>query len=302
MLRFSRSIVAAACAPLLAVGFAAPAAFAADGTPPTIGVTTCAGKALTITSSSRLIAGTAGDDVILVTGRGGSTVQAGAGNDMICVLATGPVNVQAGDGDDSVVSVSDRTLYVDGGMGNDTIWGGDEDDFVNTGLGDDRVYAGAGNDRVNAGVGADLVDGGAGNDTVFGGAGNDTMFGGAGNDTVFGGAGDDVLQDGTVKGERNILWGDAGVDTFRANLGSNVRYLDQQDLERSTESTTGTVYLAARWGVENDVRVQSFVKKYAGKYMIANGEGRYVGYVVAYDPARKKTPSAPSYKIVGSLD
>jgi Ca2+-binding RTX toxin-like protein len=65
--------------------------------------------------------------------------------------------------------------------------------------------------QVFAGKGADLVLGSAGNDQIAGGDGNDTLSGGAGNDVFIWNPGDD----------KDIIDGQAGVDTLRVNGDSN---------------------------------------------------------------------------------
>ncbi|HKP24945.1 MAG TPA: hypothetical protein VJV39_13855 [Dongiaceae bacterium] len=64
---------------------------------------------------------------------------------------------------------------------------------------------------INGGAGADTLAGSAGNDTIVGGDGNDTVIGAAGNDTFIWNPGDD----------KDVIDGDAGLDTLRVNGDSN---------------------------------------------------------------------------------
>ena len=91
----------------------------------------CDGKKPTIVSDAKEVTGTARDDVIVVTGRGPSQVEAGAGDDTVCLRRRGYVQVDAGSGDDTVVSQERRgrpnTVL---GPGDDTYVGSDGRDSV----------------------------------------------------------------------------------------------------------------------------------------------------------------------------
>ncbi|WP_295660359.1 hypothetical protein, partial [uncultured Nocardioides sp.] len=91
----------------------------------------CDGKKPTIVSDAKEVTGTARDDVIVVTGRGPSQVEAGAGDDTVCLRRRGYVRVDAGSGDDTVVSQERRgrpnTVL---GPGDDTYVGSDGRDSV----------------------------------------------------------------------------------------------------------------------------------------------------------------------------
>src|SRR3954449_8325065 len=155
--------------------------------------------------------GTAGDDVIYVTGT--ATVRGLAGNDVICGPTGAPATTggqwNGGDGNDTLTG-SAGTL--DGGAGNDAI----------KGAGATAITGGDGDDTVASTTAT--IDGGAGNDTltgggttIDGGAGNDVVRGGNGDNTVLGGAGDDQL------------WGGSGIDTLDGGDGTDVVHATARD-------------------------------------------------------------------------
>ncbi len=175
----------------------------------------CDGNAATITSSSRIIKGTSGDDVIVVLGAGTHTIKAGSGDDLICSGSSSD-SIFGGPGNDVINSGSGSDL-ITAGVGNDTINAGSGNDVVNAGSGNDSVVAGSGNDTVTGGPGDDSLNGGAGNDALSGNNGADLMWGKAGNDSLIGGPGNDSLQGG------------AGLDTLTPGRGSNSCALDNPD-------------------------------------------------------------------------
>jgi Ca2+-binding RTX toxin-like protein len=142
---------------------------------------TCNGVTPTATvqagSNNPFYIGTAGNDVIVVTG----TAQAA------------PTEIFAGAGNDTICNQSGNRLFVFGAAGDDTYYGNNTASFFYGGNGNDAAYGGAGNETLMGGAGNDYLYGGAGNDFVSGNAGDDVVFGGAGADTVIGGLGTDVL-------------------------------------------------------------------------------------------------------------
>ncbi|MGB3404034.1 MAG: S8 family serine peptidase [Microcoleaceae cyanobacterium] len=115
--------------------------------------------------------------------------------------------------------------------GADNLIGTEGDDSINALGGNDTVSGLGGEDTLNGQGGSDLITGNADNDILRGGNQNDTLIGGNGSDTVVGGNGNDVLigvdSDGDIGvGERDILRGNAGVDTFVLGDSVNVYYDD----------------------------------------------------------------------------
>lgn len=186
----------------------------------------CGGLTPTITSSARVVNGTARADVILVLGSGKHTVNAGDGNDTICgsvgadTINAGSGNdvVTSGSGDD-VINAGDGNDTVDSGLGNDSIIGGIGNDTITAGTGNDAVTAGTGNDTIDGGAGTDTVSGGPGDDKVNGGAGDDALSGSSGIDRITGGAGTDVILGGDGNDELN---GQAGSDTLKGEAGDDL--------------------------------------------------------------------------------
>jgi Ca2+-binding RTX toxin-like protein len=120
--------------------------------------------------------GTAGDDVIKVTGNGGvvsvnglpakvTIANAESANDMLTVNGLGGNDTI----DASALKAGLINLLIDGGDGDDTITGSAGDDTVFGGRGNDVAFLGKGDDTFvwNPGDGSDTVEGQAGNDTLL---------------------------------------------------------------------------------------------------------------------------------------
>ena len=120
--------------------------------------------------------GTAGDDVIKVTGNGGvvsvnglpakvTIANAESANDMLTVNGLGGNDTI----DASALKAGLINLLIDGGDGDDTITGSAGDDTVVGGRGNDVAFLGKGDDTFvwNPGDGSDTVEGQAGNDTLL---------------------------------------------------------------------------------------------------------------------------------------
>lgn len=221
--------------------------------------------------------GTAGDDVIYVTGT--AEVRGLGGNDLICGPTTAPAATGGqwfgGEGNDTLTSTSasltggegSDTLTgaagtLDGGAGNDvlngtgatTLTGGDGDDSL-TGTGG-TLDGGAGND-VLTGNGATALTGGDGDDTLAsttatldGGAGNDrlsgggkTLDGGAGNDQVRGGDGENTVLGGAGDDQ---LWGGTGADVLDGGDGIDTIHASGRDRIRVGAATRTTIDATSR--------------------------------------------------------
>jgi len=160
------------------------------------------------------------------------------------VPATGAafVTVDGGPGNTYIIGSAYRTVETDGvNVGSqpyngptysaqngdsDTLFGGAQDDVLQTHGGDDRAFGGAGDDflidtpltSLSQGYGStawvdasghsnlDELHGDAGNDVLVAGAGNAYLDGGADNDQLYAGAGDDTLVGGTGN---DLLSGDS---------------------------------------------------------------------------------------------
>jgi Ca2+-binding RTX toxin-like protein len=208
-------------APLLVLG--APAAHA--------GSARCFGEPATIEvrHADTDVFGTAGDDVIVVTGLG-EHVYGLDGDDRICSNA----RILGGRGADRMKHfrrtdvVRETSLH--GGPGDDLIlrrgprdgdphlrpvtWGGP---------GDDRIEGGNNNDRLVGGTGRDVLLGAQLWDEVVGGDGADILRGEGSRDLLFGGPDDDRLRGGAG---RDLARGKSGVDTASGGAGR-----DQCDAE-----------------------------------------------------------------------
>jgi Ca2+-binding RTX toxin-like protein len=152
-------------------------------------------------------------------------------------LTTG--TIYGGTGNDKLdagSTTSGASWTINGGAGNDTIQGANERDHVNGGPGDDTVSGANGNDVVHGGPGDDTVTGFNGNDQVFGDAGNDDVDGGDNDDYVDGGPGKDHLHgdlEHTAAGDDTVNAFDGQRDRVDCGFGSDIAYMDSQDLHSS---------------------------------------------------------------------
>ncbi len=208
------------------------------------------GTALTTTSSTFLIFGDAGNDVVGLVAGAGATVDGGAGDDTIVsgfdtasivggsgddliglFGTTNTTTVDAGSGDDTVggVLTALSSASIEGGSGHDfisiagpgvaTISGGSGDDFISgpSGTGGDLLLGGNGKDEILGNDGDDTIDGGNGKDTLEGGPGSDLVDGGNGKDLLIGGA-----SDGGSSANTDTFTGGRGKDTFVFKFGVTV--------------------------------------------------------------------------------
>lgn len=184
----------------------------------------CFGKKATIVSNKAKINGTAKDDVIVSTSRGGfNQINGKGGNDLIC---GGPMFdfVRGGPGNDKLRGNGDFDFLLGDG-GNDNLYGdkkdgGQADDAwyqfspnpvnVNldtgrvTGEGTDTlhdidgVFGSQFDDTITGDENTNFLWGNGGNDTINGGLGLDLVTPGPGNDTVDGGSEQDPVNDSDI--------------------------------------------------------------------------------------------------------
>ncbi|NEP27285.1 calcium-binding protein [Moorena sp. SIO3I6] len=177
-------------------------------------------------SGNDTIYGNGGDDA-LVGGTDSDRMYGGTGNDIYSVDSTGDVVTEyVNQGIDRVYSsisymlgdnVENLTLtgsayYGHGNSLNNSISGNSSNNLLWGKSGNDELYGNAGTDVLLGDLGNDILDSGSDNDYLYGGFGNDTLTGGSGNDSLYG-------YGGSSSGERDILTGGTGADTFA--LGNN---------------------------------------------------------------------------------
>jgi len=128
------------------------------------------------------------------------TLQATAGNDVVSLSGSGGTIFTTGLPKKVVVTHADGidTIEAEGGAGNDMISAGALTGvraLLDGGIGDDRLTGGAGADSFLGGDGNDIVTGGKGNDLGLLGDGDDQFLwtSGSGSDTVEGQGGTDIL-------------------------------------------------------------------------------------------------------------
>ena len=116
----------------------------------------------------------------------------------------------------SVPATVELAVLADAGA--DVVRTGAGDDFVNGASGRERVHGGAGDDWIRTGLGRDRIRGGDCNDRLVGVEKGDVLRGGAGDDELGGGPGDDRL------------YGGPGLDEARCSTGTDVAYVEEEDL------------------------------------------------------------------------
>ncbi|MEM8874177.1 MAG: hypothetical protein AAGD32_07940 [Planctomycetota bacterium] len=177
-----------------------------------------------------VISGTAGDDIIEVSGSGATLDVTVNGVTFSSVLSSKRrFFIEAGDGNDNVSLINltpgDFKPRVDGGLGNDTLIGSDGNDTLRGNEGDDDLLGFGGNDKLRGQDGNDFILGGDGDDSLFGNKGEDTLIGEAGDDSLKGGRDDDDLQgndgDDTLIGGGGNDIVDGGVGFFDRLYGDN---------------------------------------------------------------------------------
>lgn len=171
-----------------------------------------------------IIHGWVGNDV-LDGGNGADHIYGESGNDLIVAgFDSVPNMVEGGYGDDSIYGANgadylkgdDGNDYIDGQLGQDSIFGGKGDDTLLAGndFSYNYVEGGAGNDVLYGSNGGDCLNGNSGKDWIYGLGGDDAMDGGKDFDRLFGGDGNDDINGGGDDDHTDLLYGEAGADTF----------------------------------------------------------------------------------------
>jgi Ca2+-binding RTX toxin-like protein len=135
----------------------------------------------------------------------GDFLEGGDGPDILC----------GGGGDDRMYGdrYSNALFQPLPGTGDDWLFGEEGADWLYGGGGFNCLFGQSGADLLVGGNGTDVLAGGEGNDDLLGAYGNDFLYGEGGKDTLHGGPGDDYL-DGGADGQKDILIGSTGKDTF----------------------------------------------------------------------------------------
>lgn len=200
--------------------------------------------------NSSLLGGAGNDS--LYGGSGADTLIGGAGDNFL-QAGTGAHQLleSGGSGNNLLVDTSSGTSTLVAGTGNDTLWGYGSDTLIG-GSGHTELHGGA-NSLLISGSGsggynvlgsgstitgqANIMQGGAGADTLYGGGGNDTIYGGSGANFLIAGAGaHQLLQAGT--GDTKLYdpgaGGGAGTDTLTGGTGNDTIIGQQGDFFQDT--------------------------------------------------------------------
>ena len=141
--------------------------------------------------------------------RAGGVAHMGASGDTTTAVGTQTWAVYGEDGEDHLTGSEG---------GDDELYGGPENDLLETGGSSDRPWygnraeGGPGNDVLRGGPDSDSLDGGDGTDDLDGGGGSDSLYGGDGVDTLRAGSGDDYLD--PERGDGEVAEGGDGSDSF----------------------------------------------------------------------------------------
>lgn len=173
--------------------------------------------------------------VTILGGYGVDTIRGGAGNDLLY----GDVDTDGGEGGPDLIygGPGNDTIYGDGPEGSvngrDTIYGEDGNDVIYADGGEgaaDSIFGGEGNDYIDTGPGSDFADGGNGNDILIGGSGlngaADTLLGGDGRDILIGDIGVVPPYHGGDIGGVDSLRGGAGDDVVVAGIYKPLQFID----------------------------------------------------------------------------
>lgn len=141
----------------------------------------------------------------------------------------GADTILTGDGDDFIFGGTDNDMiqsgrgadHIEGGFGDDDIWGGGGEDVIVGNAGADTLRGGRECDTIFGGGDDDVLRGQKHADTLYGGSGNDNIKGGGGNDVHYGGGGDDFIKGGT---RVDVLYGGAGRDILSGNSFEDALY------------------------------------------------------------------------------
>jgi Ca2+-binding RTX toxin-like protein len=177
------------------------------------------------------INGTAGADVVIVSGSGDDITVTLNGVAQTVADSVDELVMDLGSGDDKMVA--DATISVrvfcTGSGGDDTLQGGGSADELSGANGKDRVLGGDGFDYLLGGANKDYLNGQNGNDTCSGAGGKDRIFGGNDADSLLGGDGNDYIFSDL----------DGAVDAISGGPGSDIasKVEESLDIVASIETT-----------------------------------------------------------------
>ncbi len=205
-----------------------------------IAIGTEIGDQLIATSTTGLIDGGDGDDIIYLQAHN-TFIDGGNGFDMLDYsLLEGEdfvnvdvgagqtyLNIPEGEEQGSPKDIFDHIEAVTGTDNGDIVLGDNVANFIDGGAGDDTLEGGSGNDTIVGGFDNDEIYGDNGDDSILGIAGENEIYGGAGNDSIYGGVNNDYIggEDGNdvILGNDgdDAIWGDDGDDTLIGGAGND---------------------------------------------------------------------------------
>ena len=189
---------------------------------------------LTLQFGTLTVAGTAGNDKIVVSHTGNFiTAEVNGASQTYSIGEANPIIILGRRGNDDIQIFNtdydyDPFVTIWGDAGDDVIrggverahiFGGDGDDTISGGDGRDTIYGQGGDDFIRGDGGSDFLVGEDGNDLLRGDKGNDYLSGDANSDRLRGSAGNDELHGG---GSRDFLAGEDGDDACYGGPGDDV--------------------------------------------------------------------------------
>ncbi len=137
-----------------------------------------------------------------------------------------------GEYNDNTATAGDDAYFMDYTYGNymrslsgsDTIYGGNQNDIIETCSGGNLIDGADGDDYLRGQDDKDIIFGGNGNDTIKGEAGDDILFGGDGDDTIYG----DYTYKFNVT-NNDIIRGGKGNDVIFSKYGNDTFIFDRGD-------------------------------------------------------------------------
>ena len=137
-----------------------------------------------------------------------------------------------GEYNDNTATAGDDAYFMDYTYGNymrslsgsDTIYGGNQNDIIETCSGGNLIDGADGDDYLRGQDDKDIIFGGNGNDTIKGEAGDDILFGGDGDDTIYG---DDTYKFNVTNND--IIRGGKGNDVIFSKYGNDTFIFDRGD-------------------------------------------------------------------------
>jgi|GEM_PF-914767 len=206
--------------------------------------------------------------------------------------ATSSMNFQFADGE--ILSYSQlKSAYVTPiyTAPSSTVYGSQNDDYLNLPSTGGVIYAGSGQDNLNGGSGDDQLYGESGNDTLYGSSGNDTLVGGLGNDDLYGGDGSDIYIFKRGDGQDVIGDSESATDINTLKFGADILAGDvvytraaNGDLKINIQDSTDSITIK-QWYSNAPNQLQKITYGDGSEFDLSSLSGLTVQDIVAVAPS-----------------